>query len=800
MYDLLLGGPGETRETLRDSIVLMKRLEPDCVGAASMTRAQVRAGCWRWAETLVPVGLVAVPLYFNIHAIYPFEPSKAVLVTVTATVLLGIVTIALVLGSTRPAAGRSTGGRLRDQWQRLSRPQQVLAVALVLYLGGQLLATATSLAPAVSWWGAAPRLQGTSQLLLRAAVIIFVAWRWRRADNAQLNRLTAVLFLGAVPIGLYAVAQRLHLDRIAWSADMSERVGSTFGNPIFLAAYAALLLPLALARFFEAWQVCRNTAQPPAGAWSGLWPAAGWLIAGQLPLVALVVGADRFTTTWWPILPALAAFGLVCVQVASLGVGPAVRCLGLASLVALQLVVLALALARGPLLAGLAAVALLVVLVLPRGHLRGLTRPLIAVLILGTLGLVALNVPHLPIDRLRQVPPLHRLSPLAVPEGTRTLQARFTAWQAGLQAWSTGPQAPWSAAGGRLQWHVFGWGPELFDLAYHQQVPPGETPIGSEPERWDRAHNVVVDLLVTSGLLGVGSWLLLVGACGWCGVVAVRHGPRPLLAAGLLAAVAGHLVELQTAFVTAASSLSVWTLAALLAVQAGRQHRQSDRPAPRTDPVPPAGAGPEVVAGSVAATTLFMGSVGGGWWPLAPYPTYLLSGAWFVGLTLLGAAPWPVKSQRRTGRTRRRVGVARLVAVGAVVLVTSALVAWHWRVLAADSYAKAGWHSTAPWPARAATLQRALQLAPTHELYSLLLGDVLLAVWHQSDCTTPVSPTPSADPTTLTWTDWHMLDRDSLAEVARRSFTRALALNGWRAETHAALGTLAAGQRCRDTA
>ena len=671
--------------------------------------------------------------------------------------------------------------------------------ALVLYLGGQLLATATSLAPAVSWWGAAPRLQGTSQLLLRAAAVVFVAWRWRHAADAQLNRLTAVLFLGAVPIGLYAVAQRLHLDRIAWSADMSERVGSTFGNPIFMAAYAALLLPLALARFFEAWQAYRDAAEPPAGTWSGLWPAVGWLVAGQLPLVALVAGADRFANTWWPILPALAAYGLVCVQVASLRVGPAVSCLGLASLVGLQLVMLALALARGPLLAGLAASALLVVLVVSRGGLRGFTRPLMAVLIVVTLGLVALNLPRLPIDDLRQVPPLHRLSPLAVPESARTLRARFVAWQAGLQAWSTGPQAPWAPADGRFRWQMLGWGPELFDLAYHQQVPPGETPTGIEQERWDRAHNIFVEL-VTSGGVGVGSWLLLVGAFGWCGVVAVRQGPRPLLTAGLLAAVAGHLVELQTAFVTAASGWSVWTLAALVAVQAQRQQRPASQPAPHPHSISLADPGPEVVAGSVVLTTLFLGSVAGGWWPLAPYPAYLVSGAWFVGLTLLGAAPWAVEPQRRAGRPRRRLGMGHLVALGAVVLVTTTAVAWHWRVLAADGYAKAGWYGTAPWPARAATLQRALWLAPTYELYPLLLGDVLLAVWRQSDCATPVSPSPPADPTALTWTDWHTLDRDGLAEVARQSFARALVLNGWRAETHAALGSLAAGQRCRDPA
>jgi len=32
MYDLLLGGPGETRETLKETIALMCRLQPDCVG------------------------------------------------------------------------------------------------------------------------------------------------------------------------------------------------------------------------------------------------------------------------------------------------------------------------------------------------------------------------------------------------------------------------------------------------------------------------------------------------------------------------------------------------------------------------------------------------------------------------------------------------------------------------------------------------------------------------------------------------------------------------------------------------
>lgn len=34
MYDLLLGGPGETKETIRESIELMRRIDADCVGLA----------------------------------------------------------------------------------------------------------------------------------------------------------------------------------------------------------------------------------------------------------------------------------------------------------------------------------------------------------------------------------------------------------------------------------------------------------------------------------------------------------------------------------------------------------------------------------------------------------------------------------------------------------------------------------------------------------------------------------------------------------------------------------------------
>ncbi|MDO8673315.1 MAG: radical SAM protein [Dehalococcoidia bacterium] len=55
MYDLLLGGPGETRETLRETIDLMRRISPDCVGAAVGLRVYPGTPFSRWLLQQGPV-------------------------------------------------------------------------------------------------------------------------------------------------------------------------------------------------------------------------------------------------------------------------------------------------------------------------------------------------------------------------------------------------------------------------------------------------------------------------------------------------------------------------------------------------------------------------------------------------------------------------------------------------------------------------------------------------------------------------------------------------------------------------
>ena len=51
MFDLLLGGPGETRETLRQTIEFMRRIEPDCVGLAIGMRVYEGTPMAKWVRT-----------------------------------------------------------------------------------------------------------------------------------------------------------------------------------------------------------------------------------------------------------------------------------------------------------------------------------------------------------------------------------------------------------------------------------------------------------------------------------------------------------------------------------------------------------------------------------------------------------------------------------------------------------------------------------------------------------------------------------------------------------------------------
>ncbi len=211
---------------------------------------------------------------------------------------------------------------------------------------------------------------------------------------------------------------------------------------------------------------------------------------------------------------------------------------GLVSMLFLQLVALILSASRGALLgllAGLVVLALATALGASRRRVAGA----LVVLALVGIGFLALfNHPASPLAPLRGVPYLGRLGEIA-DTSRGSSAARMRIWRATdrlLRA--TPPQ--------RL---LVGHGPETFKYAL---LPHSETYIagrGQAERLVDRAHNVLLDALVMTGLLGAGALFLVYGAWLYVATVAAglalttrqRRWLASLLAIGTLAAAATWL-------------------------------------------------------------------------------------------------------------------------------------------------------------------------------------------------------------------------------------------------------------------
>ncbi|MBI2940939.1 MAG: O-antigen ligase family protein, partial [Chloroflexi bacterium] len=256
-----------------------------------------------FAERLLEAGwlaaAIAVPLYFDVYTSRVFEPDKIIL-------LRCIVLVMLVAQALRLAEARATGERLTS-----GVPRGLYLTTLAL-LAANLLATVTSLSPLTSLWGSYNRLQGLYTLATYVALFFTVAANLR--TRAQLDRLIRVALLTSLPIAIYGIVQHFRLDPLPWGGDVTFRVSSTLGNPIFLAAYLIMVVPWTIGRLIAALSAAGRIT---AGA---LVHAAGrgardrrlGVALGQvIVLGALVSLNQRFSNLWWTAFGIFGALVLV---------------------------------------------------------------------------------------------------------------------------------------------------------------------------------------------------------------------------------------------------------------------------------------------------------------------------------------------------------------------------------------------------------------------------------------------------------------------------------------------------------
>ncbi|MBI3980310.1 MAG: tetratricopeptide repeat protein [Chloroflexi bacterium] len=474
---------------------------------------RLSAYCTRLIEAGWLAVAAVVPAFFNVYSSRVFEPDKL-------TVFRGIALIMVAAWLVKVAETFSGDFDLRA-WLRRFLAMPLVKPALV-FTAVYLFTTLTSIDPNLSFWGSYQRLQGTLNNLGYVAVFLLMLSHFQR--QRQVDRLVWTILLISLPISMYGIIQHFKLDPLPWGGDVSTRVTSSMGNPIFLGAYLLMVIPLTVARLAD-------------GA------AALWISTG---------GTGR-----WSLI---------------------VRTGALAVLFVLQLTALLYTESRGPWLGFGASIAVFALLALARWSRWRAFAVAVVLAVAAAAFVLLLNVDGSPIARLRGVSPyLARLGTmLDVQEGTN--RVRILIWQG--DGVGTGAIGLITASPLRF---LVGYGPETMYVAYNPYYPPDLAHFEARNASPDRSHNDFLDFMVTMGLVGLLAYLgILVGFFRLAGRTLWGRMDRTarLLLIALIAGIAGHLVETFFGIAIAATRTHFWLFLGMTSAMAlGFEARQVVAPA-----------------------------------------------------------------------------------------------------------------------------------------------------------------------------------------------------------------------------
>jgi tetratricopeptide (TPR) repeat protein len=440
--------------------------------------------------------ILFLPIFVSYSYYYPFIFLKSILfrIAVQAMVFLYLI-LALIAPEYKPRFHRIT-------------------YALLAWFGVMLLCSlpGISINAWKSWWGDFARMDGMfTQLHLLA--FFFVLIQTFKQERQWLTLFTASLFASVV-MGLTGLIQAKGIDLFFRSNSMGVRIQGATGNPTFLGSY--MLLNLFIALFF----LTRNSKKDfyPFIAKVGL------LVLIALDACLLVwdsTSGGQILSIGLQSLPlslfALALHGAILFWFfmrSSVWTGTIF--LGLICLYDLYWLNQSQTRASvGGLASGLAFVLLMYLWKGTDRRLKWTAALLILLVVVTAIGVFSARSS----DFMQNYPLLARLT------ATSFEEHRFLAWKSGLS--------------GTLDQPILGWGLENYRNAFDLHAP-AELFQGIGGETWDdRAHNIILDAGITTGLLGLAvmvtfyGFLLSLLLRGW---FRNRGATEYLSIAGLLAA------------------------------------------------------------------------------------------------------------------------------------------------------------------------------------------------------------------------------------------------------------------------
>lgn len=169
---------------------------------------------------LVP--LLLTPLNYEL-----FEYNKMMAVYALTTIIVGGWLIKMV--TTRQLIVKRTS----------------LDIPIVLFLVSQFLSFSVSIDRHVSLFGYYSRFHGG--LLSTLSYILLYYALVSNIDKEKVLRFLKVSLLSALVVSIYGILEHFGIDKDIWVQDVQNRVFSTLGQPNWLAAYLAILIPISMA-------------------------------------------------------------------------------------------------------------------------------------------------------------------------------------------------------------------------------------------------------------------------------------------------------------------------------------------------------------------------------------------------------------------------------------------------------------------------------------------------------------------------------------------------------------------------
>jgi hypothetical protein len=532
------------------------------------------------SPALALVGLRAVvlgvPLAVLGSATGPYDDPKAW----ALPILVALTWLLWVVSRRNGLAGRVTASPPGTRW---------LVGVVVAYALWWVVTAAAGLAPVQSIFGNFGR--GFGLLTLGSGILLFpLVWSECRSSRPAAALIDAAL-LGSAPVCILALAQAAGWDPmpVAWDpATRSLPVRSTFGQHTFLGSYLVALVPLAVARL--AW---RPPEGEPSGASPGVSTRPGrwvWLAVWVVGAVGLVALASRWDLAGWLLVPWGVVGAIATGRAPGFPGGPGMLPVPFtAALLACQVLVVVLSRARGAFLGLLAGLGVTAIALLVRRRGPRAAAAAVGGLVAMVAFVALLNVPGSPLEGLRSAPLLSRLGRMADLDQGSPGWFRIQVWRGILDSWRRQLDGEVLIPGVAPQVrNLVGYGLETQLLALDRLALPRLDMFELHGPGWrgqyvvDRAHNVVLDHLVTGGLVGVGLWAVLAGSILAVGIARARAARAPgelAIRVGALGAIAAHLVEVQVGIVTPMSQALFWIAAALSTVPPWTEPAASPAPA-----------------------------------------------------------------------------------------------------------------------------------------------------------------------------------------------------------------------------